>query len=69
MGRRGRAHVYPRFGIDRLERDIRELYLELAREKGLVPHPDESSAPVSAAVVRELQQVETASPANSFETP
>jgi glycosyltransferase involved in cell wall biosynthesis len=29
MARRGRAHIYPRFSIERLERDIRQLYREL----------------------------------------
>lgn len=35
MGRRGRERVYPHLSIDRLERDIRELYLQLAELKGL----------------------------------
>jgi len=30
LGAAGRAHVYPRFSIDRLERDLRALYRELA---------------------------------------
>ena len=30
MGRRGREHVYPRFSVNRLERDVRGLYRELA---------------------------------------
>lgn len=36
VGRRGRSSVYPRYSIERLVRDIEDLYLELAREKGLV---------------------------------
>lgn len=36
VGQRGRASVYPRYSIERLVRDIEDLYLELAREKGLV---------------------------------
>lgn len=39
MGRRGRAHVYPRFSVDRLERDIRRLYAELAATRGLAVPP------------------------------
>jgi glycosyltransferase involved in cell wall biosynthesis len=30
VGRRGRGHVYPRLSLERLERDIRSLYLQLA---------------------------------------
>ena len=36
FGRAGRARVYPRHAASRLVGDVRGLYLELAREKGLV---------------------------------
>jgi glycosyltransferase involved in cell wall biosynthesis len=35
MAMRGREHVYPRLSIERLARDIRNLYAELAEEKGI----------------------------------
>lgn len=35
LGRAGRASVYPRHSAGRLVRDVEQLYLELAREKGL----------------------------------
>jgi glycosyltransferase involved in cell wall biosynthesis len=39
LGRAGRASVYPRHAASRLVRDVERLYLELAREKGLLVVP------------------------------
>jgi len=35
LGRAGRSWVYPRHAADRLVEDVRRLYVDLAREKGL----------------------------------